>query len=998
MVAVDAFSLKGNFDGKTLHNMSADARTPGNHIVITDASLPISLLQPADLFAEAQRVKARFGIELTDPAAFLQLIQADMNAYPEIIRTGNLAINGNLDRGTIQLEQADAMFSGNHIVITDASLPISLLQTGDLFTAARGAKADFGIEITDFAAVLQLFRADMPLMPEAVRPETITVNGSLDRGKIHLDQADARTTDSHLVITSAVIAIPETQEAMGSAPVSLSAEFNSRNFHEIIGVYGEFPLNGRVNAALNTTGSIIEPQGTIQVSAGDVSYKDLLMGSLALQGEFRATGEKIGTFKKLNLTLNELTQTNDSGAVTLSGPAEISWQPEGLSINAVFRFDEHGAADISVVRNAENAISGKIATRNLSSDGWLKNFISNGYFFNSADLTAVFSGLTEDPQLELTGFLEEVGGKNIAFPLSGKFALHYSDRGIKITDFSWKSHEKNQLSLTGFLPYDPLKPEPFLEGKIILEGHIDFPELEGIGVVLKPLGISGGRLSVDMDISGSWQQPLGHIFLTADRIIPPEFLKQYADSLITVTCDLYADPDAIVLKSINLVSEEYSARANGSWQHGFSVKELLEKRLTELRGDVSADIAVHLKSLNVLKNQLAWLRRFDGDTRAEIKVSGPINNPRLQGLFEMKDGEISHTFNFPMLTSINLQGEFDQQSLTIKSLQGEAGGSPVSFTGRLNRKQPGKIDVSLLAEGNNVLLFRNNDLRMRGNVKLEISGPLDRLTIKGHTGLTDGLYTRNIDFLEKFGALSVPVSKGGEFLFSFQEQPLKNALLDIKITTVEPFRIRNNLVRGTLRPELTLKGTGELPFLAGTIYIDPSRVLLPSGRLQVQSGLVRFPESDPDRPQIDLMASSRVLDYDIQVITHGPIDDPVITLSSSPALPNEDLLLLLLTGQPPKLETIPGTQVQGTTRVMVYLGRDFLNKWLEEDSGSSEESILDRFELDFGRGITKSGEQTIESTFRLSELNEKSRVYYLSGEKDRYDAYNYGLRMVFRFE
>ncbi|MGB3649219.1 MAG: hypothetical protein WA992_11900, partial [Desulfobulbales bacterium] len=120
----------------------------------------------------------------------------------------------------------------------------------------------------------------------------------------------------------------------------------------------------------------------------------------------------------------------------------------------------------------------------------------------------------------------------------------------------------------------------------------------------------------------------------------------------------------------------------------------------------------------------------------------------------------------------------------------------------------------------------------------------------------------------------------------------------------------------------------------------------------------------------------------------------------SPSLPNDDLLLLLLTGQPPKEESVTSTGLgRGATNVMVYLGRDFLNKWLEDESGTSDETILDRFELDYGRGVTKSGEQTIESTFRLSEqTTEKKRVYYLSGEKDRYDAYNYGFKVVFRFE
>ena len=142
-----------------------------------------------------------------------------------------------------------------------------------------------------------------------------------------------------------------------------------------------------------------------------------------------------------------------------------------------------------------------------------------------------------------------------------------------------------------------------------------------------------------------------------------------------------------------------------------------------------------------------------------------------------------------------------------------------------------------------------------------------------------------------------------------------------------------------------------------------------------------------------------MLGYDINVVTSGFIDEPVITLSSSPSLPNDELLLLLLTGQPPKEDVAGGAKGRGTTNVMVYLGRDFLNKWLEDESGASDESILDRFELDFGRNITKSGEQTVEATFRMSEyVTGTGRVYYLSAEKDKYDAYNYGMRVVFRFE
>jgi len=584
--------------------------------------------------------------------------------------------------------------------------------------------------------------------------------------------------------------------------------------------------------------------------------------------------------------------------------------------------------------------------------------------------------------------------------MSGRFKMQYSPKGVEIAEFSWKSHERNEISLKGFLPFDPLAPEPFLDGELILNSHIDFAAIEDIGVFLENLGIRKGGIVLDVDIGGTWKQPLGHVQLQAEGIEAPDQLREYFDEPIDVTCELSAEPGLIVLHTVRLESGVYISQAAGSWQHGYTFEDLLQKNWRDLQGEVMLDASLQLKDLNFLREKLLWLRRIEGDTKVKLHVVGPISAPGIQGSFFLKNGELSHTYNLPMLSSVNLEGEFDADSITITSMQGEAGGSPVTLSGRIRKVSEG-IDLNLQLGGSNVLLLRNNYMLLRGDVQLEVTGLLESLLIRGNTALTGGYYTKNIDFLGKIGTTPAPVSEGGTFLFSFEEPPLKNTVLDLRITSIEPFRIRNNLVRGTLRPELTLKGTGELPFLVGVIYIDPSRVLLPSGRLQVQSGLVRFLERDPDRPEIDLVATSKVLDYDINVVMQGPLDEPIYTLSSSPALPNDDLLLLLLTGQPPKEEQVaePGTLGRGTTNVMVYLGRDFLTKWLEQDDMTSEESILDRFELDYGRAVTKSGEQTIESTFRLSEkeVGEK-RVYYLSGEKDRYDAYNYGLKVVFRFE
>ena len=909
-----------------------------------------------------------------------------------------LNLTGSFDNNIIYVSSAEIRTPGNKIIIRDVSVPMPLLQDGDILSIIGGTQAVFNAEIKDVESLLTLIQVEEDVLPEVVIPNSLIVQGYLGKGTLHLEDGRAVTTDSSLTINRGTIPIPATEKAFESLQIDIAARFQAGNLQEVAGLFGDIPVNGQVAADISVTGSMKEPEVSVSLAGEHMSIEELQVGSLSLQAEVTIVQEKLGEVKSVQFEITELTQSNDSGSLAIVSPATGTWQDDTFSMKGDLQVDGKGNISLGLDRIPDKDITVEITTRNLTSGGWLGIFIDNRYFFHGADIEAVLKGLPKNPQVKLAGSIAEAGGTGVPFPLAGSFALQYSPKGIEISEFTWKSHDRNQLTITGHLPFDPVAPEPFLDNDMDLKGHIDFPALEDIGVFLEPWGISRGSVAVSMDVTGSWNRPEGHIFLKAAGIEPPKKLKRYMDSTVDFSCDVAALGGAIVLQAATLDSSVYSAQATGSWRHGISVKELLQNRKAELRGELAGDAILKLKDLNFLRLWLPWLRRLEGDMQGELRVSGSVTDPAITGSFSFRDGELSHSFNFPALSAVNLLGDFDEHSITIKKMQAEVGGSPVNLSGNIN-KEGETVEVNLHADGKNLLLFRNNDMRMRGDVQLDVSGPLQHLSIKGSTGLTGGYYTKNFDFLSMIGTSSAPVSEGVSFLFSFPDPPLRDAALDIKITTIEPFRIRNNLIRGVLRPELSLKGTGELPFLTGTVYIDPSRILLPSGRLQVESGLLRFLEEEPDRPQLDLLAQSKILGYDINVVTRGPLDDPEITLSSSPALPNDDLLLLLLTGQPPKQDVVGGVRSRGTTNVMVYLGRDFLNKWLEDESSVSDDTILDRFNLDYGRGVTKSGDQTVEATFRLSgQETGKEKVYYLSAEKDRYDAYNYGLKLVFRFE
>ncbi len=245
-----------------------------------------------------------------------------------------------------------------------------------------------------------------------------------------------------------------------------------------------------------------------------------------------------------------------------------------------------------------------------------------------------------------------------------------------------------------------MAPKPSLTEKWP-NGHIDFSALEDIGWLLEPWGIGKGRAVLDMEIAGLWNQPLGLLQFQAEGIELSETLKKYMDSPVNIRGDIAAQGDTIVLQSANLETAAYGVQATGSWQHGLTVNELLKKDKIELQGDVTGDATVQLKDLNFLRKNLPWLRRLEGDMQGKLHVSGPVKDPAVTGSFSLMNGEISHSFNFPTLSAVNLLGDFDKNSITIKNMQAEVGGSLVNLQGSIS-KEKDAVHVNLHVDGKNV--------------------------------------------------------------------------------------------------------------------------------------------------------------------------------------------------------------------------------------------------------------------------------------------------------
>ena len=107
-------------------------------------------------------------------------------------------------------------------------------------------------------------------------------------------------------------------------------------------------------------------------------------------------------------------------------------------------------------------------------------------------------------------------------------------------------------------------------------------------------------------------------------------------------------------------------------------------------------------------------------------------------------------------------------------------------------------------------------------------------------------------------------------------------------------RIENNLARARLGGRLKLSGTNVKPVLIGVVETqEGAQAFFRGNTFNVQRGQLQF---NGLWPTFDLSAQSQVREYLVTVKAFGRIEDPKVSLSSEPPLPDADIFSLLTLG------------------------------------------------------------------------------------------------------
>jgi len=159
--------------------------------------------------------------------------------------------------------------------------------------------------------------------------------------------------------------------------------------------------------------------------------------------------------------------------------------------------------------------------------------------------------------------------------------------------------------------------------------------------------------------------------------------------------------------------------------------------------------------------------------------------------------------------------------------------------------------------------------------------------------------------------------------------PALPASLDIQVGVPGRIFVRGRGLDSEWRGKLAVAGTSEAPQITGSLQALRGTVDVLGKTFRVTHGEIRFDGGGGTTidPVLDIAAEVVTADITAQVVLHGPVSAPKLTLTSSPAVPQDEILARVLFGRGlGQITAAEGLQVAAAAGNLAGGGFDVLEK------------------------------------------------------------------------
>ncbi|MEK6335499.1 MAG: translocation/assembly module TamB domain-containing protein [Acidobacteriota bacterium] len=288
-----------------------------------------------------------------------------------------------------------------------------------------------------------------------------------------------------------------------------------------------------------------------------------------------------------------------------------------------------------------------------------------------------------------------------------------------------------------------------------------------------------------------------------------------------------------------------------------------------------------------------------------INVGGTYENQRVTGRASVNGASISVLLGDQRITLANLTGVilFNARQAQIEKLEGTLGGGKVTATGGAQLSGFSISQFLLNVRGQNVTLSYPQDFRSTVDADLELRGNQQIQFIRGNVQVRRTEYIKDIDLAQLINQRpQTSIEEGGEFKFA------QTAVFDkLRVEGRNALVVHNNLGDIVASVSLLLNGPVKAPTIEGRVTATRGTLNFRNNPYEITRGLIYFPARYGADPVLNIEGQSVIRGYRVTALIEGPLSHPTTTVASEPALPQADVVSLILTGTLSSTDT--GTSV-----------------------------------------------------------------------------------------
>jgi translocation and assembly module TamB len=294
--------------------------------------------------------------------------------------------------------------------------------------------------------------------------------------------------------------------------------------------------------------------------------------------------------------------------------------------------------------------------------------------------------------------------------------------------------------------------------------------------------------------------------------------------------------------------------------------------------------------------------QLSGPVGVAADFSGRVQAPQLTGIIRANNLTFVHETYGTRIRQLALRGRFTSSELQIEQLSGRAGRGTIAGTGTVGFAAAAGYPMDIRLKLADAQLARSDNLgaTLTGDLAITNSRANGAL-IAGDLTLPEVRYQ-----IIRQGAAQVVelagVRRKGDPLPSVnaatQQADAAPSIwkLDLRLRADNRLFIAGMGLESEWSADLRVQGTTATPSILGEADVIRGTFSFSGQRFDVTRGHIAFTGARPPNPRIDLVASADVKDVTVNINVSGSATNPQIAFTSSPALPQDEIMARILFG------------------------------------------------------------------------------------------------------